>query len=457
MASSGSPHPETTLLALLDRLPPRLQAPVRRVAEKVATSLWAAPLAAGLAALVIALVLLRTTPMQGTMPLEFQDADAVRSALTAILSATIAATSLAVTGTIIALQLATGQYSPRLLRGVLTDGGVRWTLAMFVATVVYVLVVITGVSDQAMPQAAVGVGHLLGVAVIALLVYFVHHIVQRLRLETIIGDVTRRTLAAVENTHPLDHDDRAVPDVPDHAQPLPATDSGYLQATSLEALAAVAANAEVHLRIRVRIGDYLTKGTTAAWAWRDDGGEVPDLERLTAKCNESLVLGVDRTIDGDPAYGVRHLVDVGLRAVSPGVNDPTTAVQAIDHTTTVLVALASRTVAAGVVEHDGFVTTLPKPDFGQILELAQTQLLLYGGGDPRVVDALATQLRDVLEAGTSGDRQRPVRGRLEELRADVERRDHAGSARELLDASLGRVEQLLTTGEDADSEPAPAG
>lgn len=445
------------MFSLLDRLPPRLRAPVRRLAELLATSLWVAPLVAGIAALVLAVVLLRTTPFQDSMPLEFQDPDAVRAALTAILSATIAATSLAVTGTIIALQLATGQYSPRLLRGVLTDGGVRWTLAAFVATVVYVLAVITSLSDEDLPQVAVGVGHLLGVVVIALLVFFVHHIVQRLRLETIIGDVTRRTLAAVAHTHPVDHDARAVPDVPEHAQPLPAMNSGYLQATSLDALAQVAAGAGAHLRIRVRIGDYLTQGTTAAWAWRDDGGEVADAEVLTERLNESLVLGVDRTIDGDPAYGVRHLVDIGLRAVSPGINDPTTAVQAIDHTTTVLVALASRTVAAGVAEHDGYRATLPKPDFGQILELAQAQLLLYGGDDPRVVDALATQLRDVLEAGSSEDRRQPVRARLERLREDVQRRDHAGDARELLDTSLGRVEQLLTTGEDTDSDPAPAG
>ncbi len=442
--------------SLLDHLPPRLRAPVRRVLRMGATSLWAAPLLVGILAAVAAVGLVATDPFAEVIPLRLEDQQAVRSTLNAMISATIAATSLSVTGTIIALQLATGQYSPRLLRGVLTDGGVRWTLAAFVGTVVYLLIVIGSTTEDDLPKAAVAVGFLLGVVVIGLLVFFVHHIVQRLRLETIIEDVTRRTLRSVEETHPTDHDERDVPAPPDDATGLPARRSGYLQETSLSRLGEVAAGAGVHLRVRVRIGDFLTHNTTAAWVWRDDGDRLPDVDELADKLDDALVLGADRTVRGDPAYGLRHLVDIGLRAVSPGVNDPTTAVQCINHATRVLVDLARRTVTDGVVTDDGWTAVLPKPDLAQHVELAQAQLLHYGAGDARVVDALASQLRDVVEGGTVPERLAIVRDRLERLREAVGQRDLGGDDREVVEHALARVDGVLE-GDHADDDETPAG
>lgn len=444
------------MLELLDHLPPRLRAPVRRVLTTIATSLWFAPLLAGTIAAVTALGLVTLDPFADAIPLKLEDQEAMRSALTSIISATIAATSLAVTGTIIALQLATGQYSPRLLRDVLTDGGVRWTLATYVGTVVYLLMVVGNTTENRLPKAAVAVGFLLGVVVIALLVFFVHHIVQRLRLETIIGDVTRRTLRTIEETHPADAEPDEAPEVPDDATGVPARRSGYVQAATVEALAIAAAHAGMHVRARLRVGDYLTRGTTAVWAWCDDGHDLPDVDELADAVDDSFVLGDDRTLDGDPAYGVRHLVDIGCRAVSPGINDPTTAVQCIHHATTVLVSLASRPLQHEVRWHDGHVAVLPKPDLAAILELAQAQLLQYGGGDPRVVDALATQLRDVVEAGTVPERRDLVRERLACLREDVERRDHSDASLALIERSLERVATLLDT-DEADDEEGPAG
>ncbi len=333
---------------LVEQLPARMRAPLRQVLSLTATSLWLAPLVAGVTAALLAIVLLVTDPAGSVVPFALKDAESSRAALTAILSATIAATSLVITGTIIALQLATGQYSPRLLRGVLTDRGVRWPLGALVGTVVYVLVVISQTGGSTIPGTAAAVGLLFGVGVIGILVFFVHHIVQRLRLETIVGDITHRTLAAIEATHPLDHEGGGSTDVPDGAISVPAQRSGYLQAASLDALADAAATHRVHLRMRQRVGDFLVTGTTAAWAWSSDG-DAPDLDRdaLAGQVDRSLALGVDRTLEGDPAYGLRHLVDIGLRAVSAGVNDPTTAVQTIHHATRLLVRLASRPITNG--------------------------------------------------------------------------------------------------------------
>lgn len=446
---------------LIDDLPPRLRAPIRQALSITETSLWVAPAIVGVGALALAIALVRYDPGSDYLPLVLADADAGRAALTSIVSATIAATSLVITGTIVALQLATGQYSPRLLRGVLTDGGIRWSLAALVGSVVYMLVVLSQTGGEIIPRSAVAIGLGLGVTVIGLLVFFTHHLVQRLRLETIIGDVTNRTLRAIDETHPPDHAELDDGRVPDGAVSVPARRSGYIQAASLAALAGAAAEHGVHLRVRLRVGDFLVDGTTAAWVWRQDGDADPGLgtealEDLGAQVDNALALGVDRTLDGDPAYGLRHLVDIGLRAVSPGINDPTTAVQAIHHATRLLVQLASRPVTHGVDERDGHRAVLPKPDLAAHLELAQSQLLQYGGGDPRVVEALAAQLRDVVEAGTRHERLDLVRRYLDRLRTDLERRDHHPDDVEVIDTALTRVETVLTS-RSPDDEDETAG
>lgn len=456
------------MVDLVDELPSRLRAPLRQLSSMIATSLWIAPLMAALAAGALALLLIHFEPL-ATVPLVLDEAEAARAAIAAILGATIAATSLVVTGTIVALQLATGQYSPRLLRGVLTDGGIRWSLGGLVGAVVYLLVLLSRTGGEALPRTAMGVALLLGVGVIALLVYFVHHIVQRLRLETIVGDVTERTLAAVEATHPCDHRELDDSEVPDDAASIVALRSGYVHTASLDALAKAAASHGVHLRLRPRVGDFLVAGTTAAWAWNapgaddrkaEDGSEHrptgEDAEHLTKRVDRALALGVDRTLEGDPAYGLRHLVDIGLRALSTGVNDPTTAVQAIDHATRILVSLASRPVTNGVAERDGCRAVLPKPDLAAHFELAQAQLLQYGGGDPRVVEALAAQLRDVQEGGTGAERTALVRHHLDRLRTDIQRRDHHPDDRDLLETALARVERHLTD-DTPDDEASSAG
>lgn len=445
---------------LLDDLPAKFRAPLRQVLSAVATSLWVTPLIAGVIAAGLAVVLGQTDPIGDLLPspLQLADAAAARSALSSILGATIAATSLVITGTIVALQLATGQYSPRLLRGVLTDRGVRWTLASLVGIVTYTIVLIGSVTEAAVPRTAIAVGLVSGVAVIGLLVYFVHHIIQKLRLETIVGDVTKRTLAAISATHRDDHRDLDDAAVPTDAVPVEALRSGYVQAASLSALARAAGKHGVTVRVRPRVGDFLVAGTTAAWVWSVDGDDHEqladdDLTTLATRIDAALALGDDRTLEGDPAYGLRHLVDIGLRAVSPGINDPTTAVQVIHHATRLLVELSRRPVTHGVASHDGGRAVLPRPDLAAHFELAQSQLLQYGGGDARVVEALAGQLRDVVEAGTRVERLDLVRTHVQRIRTDLERRDHHPADAAIVTTALERVETVLEdrTPDDEDS------
>lgn len=441
-------------MTLLDDVPPRLRAPLRQVTSLAATSLWIAPAIATVVAIALAVVLLVWDPTTAWLPLQLEEAAvSARAGLSAVITATVAAVSLVGTGTIVALQLATGQYSPRLLRGVLKDPGIRWSLAGLVGVVVYAILVLTQTSDVDPPAAAIGVGLLSGVVAVGLLVLFVHEVSDRMRLESILKDVTDQAMAAVGATYP---DDAEATDtsVPDGATCLPATRSGYLQSVSWDVIARAAADHGVHVRLRLPVGEFLVRGTTAAWTWSTDDVHhtVPDgaVAALVDAVDRALALGIDRTIRSDPAYGLRHLVDIGLRGVSPSVNDPTTTIQCIANATPVLVLLAQRPLHAGVTTRDGSRVVLPRPDLADHLTLAQSQLLQYGGHDVRVVEALAQQLRDLAEA-TPADHA-VLREHLQRLRADAEDRDHRPHDRDLLESALAHVDEVLSGTAD-DQEP----
>lgn len=432
--------------------PPRLRGPLRQAASWVATSLWIAPTAAAVVALLLATWLLEADPSVAWLPMDLDDAAAAQAGLTSIVTATVTAVSLVATGTIVALQLAAGQYSPRLLREVLDDPRVRGALAGLVGVVVYALVVVVQTTEDDPAPAAVALGVALGIVAIGLLVLFVHRITGRIRLETILEEVTDTALQAIAATYPRDGVSSDV-EVPDHARPLHARRSGYVQTVSLDALADVAASHGVHLRLRLPVGEYLVRGTTAAWAWAGEGADGDadgTAEALEEAVDHALALGVDRTMEGDPAYGLRHLVDIALRAISPAVNDPTTAVQCVHNGTRILVELAERPLVDGRAERDGCTASLPRPDLADHLALAQAQVLQYGGGDARVVEALAQQLRDLAEA-TDADRD-VLRACLDELQVDTGQRDLRPRDRALVDDALRRVEDALSGVVDDDED-----
>lgn len=448
----------------MDKLLARLRAPLARLSTLAAGSLWLGPALAVVVAVVAAAVLLGLG--EGTqrtlfgIDLHVRTPGAAREVLGSIVQATIAATSLVFTGTVVALQLATGQYSPRLLRDVLTDRGIQVVLSGLVGTVIYTLVVLRQIPDDgAVPGPATLMAFVLGLTVVGLLVYFLQHLIELLRLETVVGRVTSRTLDVLDQVHAPDADDPSDPAVPDDALAVPARRSGHVQAIGLEALADAAAEVAVHLRVRPAVGGFLVAGTTAAWAWpTDPEAEQPTdevLESLATRVDEALALGVDRTADADVGYGLRHLVDIALRGVSPGVNDPTTAVQCVHQMTRILVPLASRRLHQRVAHAGDSTVVVEQPGLEAYLDLAQAQILHYGGQDPRVVEALADQLRDVAEAGTDPERIDAVRARLDLLREDATRRDRTSGDAQAMEVAWARVEDALQG--RADDDEASAG
>ncbi len=376
-------------------------------------SLWFVPAVAVVVALVAAEVLGRVEAVDQRAWFGLVvtgSATTAQTVLQTIATSLITVTGLTFSTAVVALQVATGQYTPRLLRNFLADRGNQVVLAGLVATFTYSLVLLrrihspNGAGEEALvPVVGVTVAVLLALGCVALLVYFFHHVTTQLRVETVMADVVEQTLATIDVVHPErgeDHTPVELPEPPDDALRLVARRSGHLQNVDLDRLLDVARQRGVNLRLRPWVGDHVVVGTTLAWAWPADGvddGVGEDTDGLEAALHRTLHVGRDRSLEFDPAFGMREIVDIAVRAMSPAVNDPTTAVLAVQELTTVLVRLGRRRLDDSL-RHDGPIhVSLPRPDFRAYLALAQDQIRRAGCREPAVAVALLRQLGDAAE------------------------------------------------------------
>ncbi|HKJ57574.1 MAG TPA: DUF2254 domain-containing protein [Nitriliruptoraceae bacterium] len=398
--------------------------------EALESSLWLYP-GIGVALGIIAAFWLGQLGDLGTnLPFVFAgSADSARSVLSTIAGSTITVTSLTFSLTVVALQVASGQFTPRLMRSFLSDRGNQTVLAIFLGTFAYALVLLQGVQAESdritrsIPALGVTVATGAALASVVALVYFFHHLTVQLRVDKVMQQVAHDTIEEVRTTfRPAIVDDTppTMPDVPDDAISVHAPTSGYLANVALETLVDNAGRAGLSVRLRPPLGSWVVKDTTIAWTWpsndepdlrRDDLGDqaqVPDDatedERARHLVLSSIYVASSRTLDADASFGIRQLVDIAIRALSPGINDPTTAVEAVRQMSRVMVVLGShdlgtirRTAGAGIV-------VVPRPDFREHLHLAVDQVLRYGAGEPAVLRALAVMLRDVAEVCDGSNR-----------------------------------------------------
>lgn len=394
-------------------------------------SLWLLPSTAIVAAMVLASVLVDVeTPRWLPDALAFGGTpEGARAVLSQLAGATITVVGLVFSLTVIALQMAAAQYTPRLLRTFLADRRTQLVLAGMLASAVYNVAVLRTVRssgdgvDLYVPGLAVSVALLLAVGSVGILVFFLHHVTRQLRVDLVMGGIateTLRQLRKLDDARDL-LPDREAPLPPRGATAVAARRGGYLQAVDVQALARVGRDAGVRIRLRPGLGQSVSAGTTLAWIWPDDDDATgePDVD-TGHRIHEAVHLGPDRTESRDVTFGLRQLADIAVKALSPSVNDPTTARQAVEHLATVLVELADHPLGTDLVEDaDGQVrAAVPRPTFASHLRLSITPLRRYGADEPAVLIALAGLLADVAEhVADHGDRAAVVAGELDLLAA----------------------------------------
>ena len=416
MSATGSPSTRTRLA---------------RVVDAFQTTLWPVPTLFVIIALGAGIGLpALDSAIDGTIPQGLKgylfggDAGAGRDVLGAVAGSMITVTSLTFSLTVVTLQLASSQFSPRLLRTFSKDRQVQVTLGIFLGTFTYSLTVmraVRGSSDETsafVPAMSVTVAFALTIASVLALVFFLAHLVRQIRVEAILSDVRDDALATIERTLPERStqvpDD--VPTVPREPTTLFSRSTGFLAKVDHESLVAAAQRAGAVVALDVCPGDWVDEGTPLALAWPvgdplDVEGRGLDADTLADDVAGAVVLFDERGGLEDATFGLRQLVDVAAKALSPGVNDPTTAVHACGHIGTVLRELSTREDAALVLRegdgpdggedgHPGRGTgpvraMVPRRPFAEHTGLGLDQIRSYGASDPQVLAALLQVLRSL--------------------------------------------------------------
>ncbi|MGR0218359.1 DUF2254 domain-containing protein [Agromyces sp. ZXT2-6] len=414
------------------------------LSEAVASRLWPIPAAA----LVVGVVLGVLLP-QLDQALDEQlsptvaawvfsgGVDAARAVLTTISGSLITATSLIFSLTVVALQLASSQASPRLLRMFAADAFVHWTLATFLGTFAFALVVLRTVSDAggtvAVPRISVTFAVLLTIVSMFVLTLFLGHLARILRVETMLRDVhdeVSQTIDLLAADRHEGRDEPAVAPADRVERDVVAHRSGFITSIERGRLIDLAEERDLVVREHRAVGSSVIAGTPIASWWAAEAssqvGTRAEVDAVDARIRGAISISYERTPRQDIGYGVRQMADIATKALSPGVNDPTTAVHALSHLAAVLADLAELPPEpATIVGSGGRDRLVPcRTDFADLVETALEQPRRYGAGDPDVVARLYGVIGDV--AWRTADRERVslLRSQLERLTATVLREDY---------------------------------
>lgn len=414
----------------------RLRGRRRVLWDYVAGALWVLPTLSVVVFLLAGAALSRVgvdegSPLSG---LAFQGtAEDARSLLIVVSSTMITVTGLVFALTIVALQIASGQYSPRLLRNFMRDRGTQLVLSIFVGAFAYstaglYTVGIQGAGQEAfVPRLAVSGSLALALASVGVLIYFIHHLAHSIQIDTIMSQVEQETRSVIDDVYRdqprYREPEERCPEPPLVAVGLPSARSGYVQAVHSDPLVAAAVRDDLVVVLAKQVGDHVVAGTPLAWAWRRSPGPPPGAGALAGAVADAVQIGFERTMVQDVGFGIRRLVDIASKALSPAINDPYTGVQAVQHLSVLLCGLARLRLGDWTVR-DGqgeLRVAVPRPKFPDYLRLGTAQIRRYGAAEPAVTRALIVLLRDAGTSSATEDRRHACVHHIRLVLADARR------------------------------------
>lgn len=299
--------------------------------------------------------------------------DGASNMLTVIAGSMIGVASTVFSITIAAVAYASGTYGPRLLTNFMEDKGNQLSLATFIGTFVYAITVLRAVRAEHeaagsvedaiatslpgfVPQLSLVVAYALMVLSVAVLVYFLNHIPASIRISSVLEGIGLRLLGNIRDNYPLSSDIREEEPAPD-GLPLVTERTGYIQMIDFAQLAALAGSSGCTLALEVRTGDFVHPGVALAHVCEDAAtGE------LALEVEHAFTFGSTRTATQDPQFLIDELVEIGLRALSPGINDPFTAITALHWMGAAIAELGRRDLRRRCQDHPEGMRVHPLPE-----------------------------------------------------------------------------------------------
>jgi uncharacterized membrane protein len=338
-------------------------------------------------------------------------ANGAREVLSSVASSTIGIAATAFSITIVALQLAASNFGPRLLRNFMQDTGNQIVLGTFIGTFIYSLLVLRTIRGDGddynsfVPQLAVTVGLLLALASIGVLIYFIHHASTIIQVSHVIAETSADLDRAIDRLFPekigqgasqLEQPVKELPtDFESNIYGVKANSNGYLQAIDNEELMKFASKHDLLLRLNYRPGKFIVKGSELMMVYPRER----ITRKLVKKLDDAFILGKERTEQQDVEFPIEQLVEIALRAISPGINDPFTAIRCIDRLSAGLSHLAQRDFPSPYRYDDrkNLRVIAERVTFAGLMDTAFNQIRQYGKSDVavtiRLLEAIATIAR----------------------------------------------------------------
>ena len=373
-----------------------------RTRQSIRGSLWVLPLVAALLGALLA-----------GLAAQFQDAlsapsgwgyssGTAQTVLTTIVASAVGLTGFVVTVSVLVVQMATGTFSPRYMRLWFRDRALRGVLAVSVGTVTFSFSLLRRIEADQVPDLAVTfAGFLLGATLVLFLVFFdrVLHRLRPVKVAALVARAGRETMrraagdATASRGRATDEETRALADEP---PPLVVRSehAGAIQAVHRRGLVRWAGEAGCVVVLEHAVGDFVSSGEVLI----EVHGPVADPQTAERRLRGMVALGVERTLEQDPAFAMRILVDIAIRALSPAVNDPTTAVQVTGYLEDLLAAIG-RTPDLGESlayrdQAGALRMVIPGQRWEDLLALGVTEIRQYGAPSIQVM----RRLRAALEA-----------------------------------------------------------
>jgi uncharacterized membrane protein len=410
--------------------------------ERVRSSYWFVPsVMSSLAALLaVGLFLVDKEAREQYLPflsdLYVMDAPGAQAILSTLASSAITVAGVVFSIAMLVLSNASAQFGPRLLPNFMRQGGTQVVLGGFIGTFVYCLIVLTRVratdAGAEIPHLSVSVALLFGVSSFGLLIYFIHRVATFIQAPNVVEYVGSRLIETFAKLFPEAPDNGRrddppeagqglPPDFEEKAEPIPAPGNGYLEAIELDRLRGIAERHGLLLHLKKRPGQFVVEGHALAFVCPREA--VTDA--IAADIGKAFLLGRQRTLIQDAEFAIEQLVEVAVRALSPGINDPFTAINCIDWLGAALSFLAGRQLASPLCRAaDGRVCVVTDPyTYAGILDAAFNQLRQ----NARTHEAVAIRLMEMIGLLAEGNLPPAYREAL------------AGHARLIREDALGRL------------------
>ncbi|MGA7397426.1 MAG: DUF2254 domain-containing protein [Solirubrobacterales bacterium] len=372
-----------------------------KIREFVRNSIWIVPAISVVLAIILGILIPeldgQTTERIGIA----YGAGAAQGMLGAMAGGMITFTGFVFSILLLAVQFGSSQFSPRMLRRFLRDPTTKISLGMFMATFIYALFVLRAIqpadNEKFVPDFSVSLAILLLLLSMIMFLRLISRTTQGLRVAAVLGDLGRDGSAVIRTAYPLDYvaGESGVEASGFVADDDPETvrfeqDPGILQSVDFDGIVSIATEAGATVELIPPIGDLVAPGDPL---FRVHGGEG-SFESVLQK---SAAIGDERTMKDDPAFVFRLLADISSKALSPGVNDPTTTAQSLDQIELLLRILVKRDLTRGEIRDAQGVLrfSFPSPAWEDFLSIALDETRIYGEGSIQVSRRLRALLEDL--------------------------------------------------------------